>query len=64
MSDILFPFGGGLIIIANLRCNMAHVGRFFWTFDVNKLVRDSKILYNAARIILFRDRSKELCQKY
>ena len=64
MSDILFHFKGELLIKPNLRYNIAHARRFFMTFDVNKVVRDSKNLYNAARIILNRDRSKKLCQKY
>ena len=64
MSDILFHFKGKLLIKPNLRYNIAHARRFFMSFDVNKVVRDSKYLYNAARINLIRDRSKKLCQKY
>ena len=64
MSNILFHFKGGLLITPNLRYNIAHARGFFLTFDVNKMVRDSRILYNAARITLIRDRSKKLCQKY
>ena len=64
MSDILLHFKGELLIIPNLRYNIDHAGRFFKTFDVYKVVRDSKNLYNAARITLIRDRRKKLCQKY
>ena len=64
MSDRQFRFKGGLLITPNLRCNIAHARGFFMTFDVNKEVMDSRILYNAARIILIRDRGKKLCQKY
>ena len=64
MSYILFHFKGELLITPNLCYNIAHARRFFMSFDVNKVVRDSKYLYNATRIILIRDRSKKLCQKY
>ena len=64
MSDKLLLFKGELLIKPNLRYNMAHPRRFFMTFDVYKVVRDSKNLYNAAKIILIGDRSKKLCQKY
>ena len=64
MAYILFHFKGELLITPNLRYNIAHARRFFMTFDVYKVVMDSKNLYNAARIILIGDRSKKLCPKY
>ena len=64
MPEILFSFGGRLLINTNFGYNL-DLGRWeFMIFHANKMIRDSGILYNSRGITQIRDRSKKLCHKY